>query len=72
MVFDIYKILVTDCNNDKVNWATNIRNLLFQLGYHYVWYEQDNLNINFDVFNTRLLDQFYQSWHSTIENSDKL
>ena len=24
MVFDIYKILVTDCNNGKVNWATNI------------------------------------------------
>ena len=49
-----------------------IRNLLFQLGFNYLWYEQDNFNINFDVLNTRLLDQFYQSWHNTIENCEKL
>ena len=49
-----------------------IRNLLFQLGFNYLWYEQDNLNINFDVLNTRLLYQFYQSWHNTIENCEKL
>ena len=32
IVYDIYKQLLDDCNRGKQNWASNIRNLLFQLG----------------------------------------
>ena len=72
IVYDVYKLLVTDSNNGKDNWATNIRNLLFQLGFNYLWFTQDNINITFDILNERLLDQFYQSWRSSVQESEKL
>ena len=37
IVYDVYKLLVTDSNNGKDNWATNIRNLLFQLTLHLIY-----------------------------------
>ena len=72
IIFDIYKQLLDDCNSGKENWATHIRNLLFQLGFNYLWYTQEDINISFNVINERLLDQFFQSWRSSVENSEKL
>ena len=72
LVFNIYQLLLNDCNNGKENWATNVRKLLYDLGLNYVWDEQNNIMINYNVLKVRLLDQFYQNWRSSIENSEKL
>ena len=37
-----------------------------------MWYTQENISISFNVLNERLLDQFFQSWRSSVENSEKL
>ena len=72
IVYDIYSLLVRDCNDGKVNWASNVRDLLFELGYNNLWYNQDNVDICYDILNRRLLDQYYQSWYASITDSEKL
>ena len=71
-VYDVYKLLHNDANSGKTNWASNVRDLLFDLGFNNMWFDQDNIVDSFDILNTRLLDQFYQTRWSSVENTEKL
>ena len=36
IVYDFYQLLLEDANNGKKNWASSVRDLLFNLGLNYV------------------------------------
>ena len=59
---------------DKDCWATQIRNLLFRVGFGDVWLNQGVGQVSqfIMVFKTRLLDMDTQTQHSDIQDMDKL
>ena len=69
-----------DSNNsyNKLNWAYHVKSMLQSLGLTNLWIEQDMLmeQDNYDALLTiikqRILDQYYQSWYSEINNSQRL
>ena len=71
IVFNVYKMLVNDAENGKTNWASNVRTLLNDLGYNFLWYNQENVFFSYDVLK-RLYDQFIQSWRSSMLDCEKL
>ena len=57
----------------KVNWASNVRSLLYRHGFGYVW-EADIIGdgVQFiNTFNQRIKDCSAQQLHSQIEESPK-
>ena len=71
-VYDVYKLLCTDAALGKVNWAYKIRDLLYNLGLNYVWLEQENINVSFEYIKNRINDQYYQNWHASLTDCEKL
>ena len=67
-------MLLDDANNGKTNWASNVRDLLFDSGLNYIWYQQSEIHTIgfFDVIKNRIKDQYIQSWLSNVEKSEKL
>ena len=57
---------------DKTNWAYQIRNILQECGLFYIWQNQSNMPFNLSTIKQRILDIFYQSWYSSINNSSRL
>ena len=67
----LYKSLLVDCNKGTKNWLNNIKCLLNDYGFSYIWLNTDNHNLlNFHiVFKERVLDNFKQKWFNEVENS---
>ena len=68
-----YNMLRSLASSGKINWASNVRLLLYKHGFGYVW-EADTIGdasrfIN--LFRQRLADCFTQQWHSEVEESPK-
>ena len=68
-----YNMLRSLALSGKINWASNVRLLLYKHGFGYVW-EADTIGdasrfIN--LFRQRLADCFTQQWHSEVEESPK-
>ena len=64
-------------NNDKrgrKNWVSELRGILFENGFWYVWNNQGVLNEKsfLTIFERRLKDVYIQNWYETIANSSKL
>ena len=57
---------------DKTNWAYQIKNILQECGLFYIWQNQSNMPFNLSIIRQRILDIFYQSWYSYINNSSRL
>ena len=55
-------------------WASEIKLLLYSLGFGHVWQEQGvgNIDVFLYVLKQRLLDTAHQNWHSDITNNCKL
>ena len=53
-------------NENDTNWASLVRNLLFNLGFGHAWYQQTIGNVNnFKILcKQRLYDQCKQNWIS--------
>ena len=72
----IYSMLKHDTNNniqyDNNNWAYQIKTILDNLGLGNLWIQQEHLNIYLPLIKQRIFDQYYQSWYSTINNSQRL
>ena len=71
----IYDILLTDLTlrPNKVNWVFLVRDLLSQLGFHYVWLQQGvgNEHAFLSEVRQRLNDNFIQNWSSRIHDSSR-
>ena len=68
-----YNMLRSLASSGKINWASNVRLLLYKHGFGYVW-EADTISdasrfIN--LFRQRLADCFTQQWHSEVGESPK-
>ena len=72
----VYTMLKDDANHDikynNNNWAYHIKSILESLGLGYLWLHQGNTNINLPLIKQRILDQYYQTWYSNINNSSRL
>jgi len=73
--FIMYQKMVdaTNHNNNVINWASQVRDLLNNLGYGQVWLDQAVFNENWLIrsIEQRLKDQYMQSWLNFIDNSSK-
>ena len=58
---------------NKVNWASLVRDALFNLGFNDVWYAQNVGNINkvLNILKIRLKDQFIQNWNARVSESSR-
>ena len=61
-------------DNNRVNWTTNIKNILFKFGFGEVWLSQNIGDPSYFmlVFKDRLTACATQDWHSAVTSSDKL
>jgi hypothetical protein len=70
----IYNQAVVDCYNGQVNWVSNIRKLLTDYGFAYVFDNVNNINVELFLseLKYRIVDTFKQETLSTIDNSSML
>ena len=73
----MFLLLKNDTNRNlsynRLNWAFQIKDMLDQLGFTELLINQDNiLTIRLNTIKQRLLDHYYQSWYSNINNSRRL
>ena len=70
-----YKMQLRDTNilPNKLNWASEVRNLLFRLGFNEAWYNQSvgNEALFLNSLKQRLQDIFIQEWHTRIQESSR-
>ena len=71
-IFFLYQVLLcTENLNSK--WIAMVKDILSSVGRNDLWLNQNNIsinNVNIPVKQT-LLDQFYQKWHESLNNSMK-
>jgi len=72
IVDEIYKLLLIDANNGKINWVSNVKDVLCNLGFTDLWISQDPDNFSLEVVKLRIKDQYLQSWFSRLEECNKL
>lgn len=54
------------------NWAYQIKHILDEHGFSYVWDQQFDIVIPFESIRQRLIDTVKQKWYSDINNSSRL
>ena len=66
-----YQLMMTDIENktDSVNWASELRDMLYNLGFYGVWVNQGvgNKDLFLAEFKQRLNDNFIQNWNSRLD-----
>jgi hypothetical protein len=71
-----YLMIKDDANANRTyngqNWAYQIKNILDNHGLSYIWNNQSVSNIQLELIKSRILDNYKQTWYSTINNSSKL
>ncbi len=68
-----YLMLKAHDDMGRVNWASNVRNLLYKYGFGFVWISQDVGDITMFLyqFKQRIIDCCKQTWHSDVDTSAK-
>lgn len=59
-------------NYNEKNWAFQIKSILQQHGFEFVWNNQSNMEIPFKAIRQRIFDMYFQKWYSEINNSNRL
>ena len=69
-----YNMLYMMDQNGKINWVTNVKNILYKYGFGYVFISQNigNCDIFINSFKTRLMDCSVQEWSTGVNNNSKL
>ena len=69
----IYKVLLCDAQNGKVNWVSRLKNLLETSGFGHVWLYQsvENDKLFFRIFNQRIQDNYGQRLHFELQNMSR-
>ena len=72
----VYLMLKNDTdlnrNYNGQNWASQIKSILQQYGFEYVWQQQSSIDIPLHSIRQRIIDVYQQSWYSEINNSSRL
>ena len=72
----VYRMLRSDADNNinygGANWATQIKEILQTHGFSNLWLTQDVNSVPFIAIKQRILDVYYQTWYSDINNSSRL
>ena len=74
IVKEVYNRSLNDCNNGKTNWVTNVKKLLNQNGFNYVWNNPKSVNVKvfIPIFKQKIIDTFVQNWHVDKESNNVL
>ena len=66
----VYLQALADSNNGYSNWVTNVRKLLSDFGFAYVFDTVHNVNVNAFVheLRCRIIDTFKQEWYGSLCN----
>ena len=59
-------------NYNGKNWASQIKTILQQHGFEYIWQQQFDIDIPFPIIKQRIYDTYLQKWYSDINNSARL
>ena len=59
-------------NYKNSNWAYHVKCLLEECGLSFIWQNQFNNEVNFNIIKQRILDIYCQQWYSEINNSRRL
>ena len=64
----------TDSNRNYhgLNWASQIKSILDMTGLNYIWIQQAEIEITFNVIKTKILDIYKQTWYTEINYSNRL
>ena len=71
---NIYNQLHSDCENGKTNWLSNVKDMLLQLGFGYVYMYPRSVNVKMfkHIFRERMIDCFITQTEIEIRESPKL
>jgi len=76
LLFKVYNMLRIDAENGlnykHSNWAYHVKCLLEECGLSFIWQNQFNNEVNFNIIKQRILDIYCQQWYSEINNSRRL
>ena len=76
LLFKTYLMLKTDVDNGNTynqnNWAFQVKCILDQVGLTYMWQNQFNMLINYNIIKQRIIDIYHQSWYAAINYSPRL
>ena len=68
----MYQEVIQGRANVSYNWAAQIKHILDESGFTYVWNNQFDVLPNFLSIKQRIIDQYMQLWSSNINESSKL
>ena len=75
-VYKIYEMMYNDVIQGRYrvinNWAFQIKTILDELGFSYVWLNQKHIVPNFTLLKQRITDQYKQEWLTIVNDSSKL
>lgn len=76
LLYNVYKLeletLEADNNCAAYSWVKQVKDLLCELGFTYLWNSQYVTNLQLQMVIQRLYDQYIQSWYSYVNESSKL
>ena len=76
LLYKMYDMLKIDFQNgeiyNKSNLAYQIKHILDECGLSIIWQNQLNMLIDFQSIRPGMLDIYYQTWYSSINNSRRL
>ena len=62
-----------DANGNSTNsWSKQVKKLIDDLGFSYLWMNNNVTQLQLDSVIRSIYDQFYQQWFSELRNSSKL
>ena len=59
-------------NGTCSNWASHIKSMLNNIGFSFIWLQQNKITIPLNVIKHRIYDSCSQSWYAEINNSNRL
>ena len=68
----MYQEVIQGRANVSYNWAAQIKHILDESRFNYVWTNQFDVLPNFLSIKQRIIDQYMQLWSSNINESSKL
>jgi hypothetical protein len=74
IISKVYELLLEDLCNNKINWVSKVKKLLYEHGFGYVFETPLTVNVNhfITLFRQRLIDTFTQNWSSDLESNQVL
>ena len=69
----IYRVLLADANNGKLNWVSQVKHALCTYGMADAWQLQAFVNPQWSILEMtqRIKDRYVQDWHGRLENTSR-